>query len=114
MIFIRIKRKLSAIAFTVLLLQSAGLFFCGERDCLLGESDEICHTPLCSVLDNHDHSQQSFDFNQDDSCPCTCYLSYNIPEINPFSQSLVNPYFFIEPPSGFSTPPGRIDHVPRA
>lgn len=114
MIFTKIKRKLPLIALTVLLLQIIGLLYCGDSDCLLGEGDEICQTPLCSLLDKQDHAQQASDFNQDDSCPCTCYLSYNIPEINPFSYAFVDSYFFIESRLFLSIPANRIDHIPRA
>ncbi len=114
MIFIKIKKKLPAIAFTVLFLQVIGLFYCGDSDCLQGESDKICQTTLCSPPDNHDHAQQPCDFNHDDSYQCACYLFYNFTEINFFSDTFVNPYYFTESRLVRSIPASRIDHIPRA
>jgi len=114
MIFTKTNKKLRDVAFAVLLLQTIALLFCGDSDCLLGESDEICQTPLCTVLDNHDHSQPPFDSNQADSCPCACNLCYNIPEIRSFADTFVETYFLIEPRLFLSIPTSRIDHIPRA
>lgn len=114
MIFRKIKRKLPLIAFTVLLLQAIGLFYCGDKDCLLGESDEICRTSICCLFDNHDHSQEPSELNQDDSCQSTCCLSYIIPEFNSFSITFLVSCFYIEPRSFISTLVRRIDHIPRA
>jgi len=114
MIFSKIKRRLPLIAFTVLLLQAIGLFYCGDKDCLLGESDEICQTSVRCLFDNHGHSQEPTKLNQDDSCQSTCCLSYIIPEFNPFSNTFLVSHLFIEPRSFISTLVRRIDHIPRA
>lgn len=114
MLFKKIKRKLFATAFTVLLLQTIGLFYCGDTYCLSGENDEIVKTPPCCVPDTHDHSQQPSESNQDDCSQCACCLSYSIPDINAFPYIFIVPYFFIEPESLISMPVSRIDHIPRS
>jgi len=102
------------LASAVLFWQMLGLLFCGDIECLQGESGEICQTPLCSLFDNHDDSQLPFDLCQEDSCQCACNRSYNIPEIRPFSDTFVDSYFFVESRLFLSTPASRIDHIPRA
>ncbi|KAA3656782.1 MAG: hypothetical protein DWQ10_14655 [Calditrichaeota bacterium] len=114
MVLIKITRKLPVIAVAVLLLQSIGLLYCGDSDCLRGDSDEFCQTLVCSVLDSHDQSKQPSDFDQEDFCQCIYSHSHNIPEITFFSAIVVNSYFFMDAPLHITPPTNRIDHIPRA
>jgi hypothetical protein len=107
------RKKLRYLVFAMLLWQAPGLFFCGDVDCLHGDGDEICQTPLCSLLDSHNHSQPLSDFSQDDFCQCTCCFSIVVPQLQPFSLSFMGSPFSIEPQLFSSVPAGRIDHIPR-
>jgi len=113
MVFTKMRKKLRCLAFAMLLWQALGLFFCGDVDCLHGEGDEVCQTPLCSFLNSHNHSQPLLDFSQDDSCQCACCFSVVVPEIQPFSASFRSSQFSIEPQLFSSIPASGIDHIPR-
>ena len=108
------KRKLPVIAVTVLLIQSIGLFYCGDKDCLLDESDEICKISICSSLYNYGQLQQPSESNQDGCSQCACCLSYNLPDFNGLSTTFAVSYVFLEPRLFISRYVSPIDHIPRA
>jgi len=114
MIFGKLTTHIRLVAFTVLLLQAAGLAICPDSRCLEGESEEICQTALCSALDNAEHEEPTEDVDREDSCQCACFVSYNIPEVVSFSHLLSDNYVFSETHLTLSTPVIRIDHIPRA
>ncbi|MDZ7290317.1 MAG: hypothetical protein ONB44_08560 [candidate division KSB1 bacterium] len=72
----RIASLLLVICFTVSLL------FCGDADCLNGNSNEDCASLLCSLLNKHDASSSHDSFRgAGKDCSCVCHLPAVIPPV---------------------------------
>lgn len=70
----------STVVLILLLCQGAGQVFCGDRDCLNGNSAENCATLLCSLLGSHTEAPyQPVDPAQDQGkdCHCVCHVQFN-------------------------------------
>ncbi len=113
MIFGKLNTHLRIVAFMVLLLHVAGLAICPDSQCLEGDSEEICQTPLCSTLENEEHNDKPAEPDREDSCQCACFVSYNVPEIVSFSYIFSDNHVFSETPVAPTTPVTRIDHIPK-
>jgi hypothetical protein len=53
---------------------TASLFFCGDADCLNGNSDENCASLLCSLLNKHGAPSQEASSGDAKDCSCVCHL----------------------------------------
>ncbi|HWP83129.1 MAG TPA: hypothetical protein VNN76_10795 [Bacteroidota bacterium] len=58
---------LIAVVFTL------SLFWCGDPDCLTGNSNEDCASLICSLLDKHDTSSSTSGASSND-CSCVCHV----------------------------------------
>jgi hypothetical protein len=111
---IKEKKQINHLAWTVLILQFAGLFFCGEPEPLHSAGNEACKTLLCSIYDGHDAAPASSTAPQEDSCHCTCNFTYDVSfvgQIQAFFASVALPV--IQPAFYIAAPPYDIDHIPR-
>jgi hypothetical protein len=66
--YLRTTGLLIVVCFTV------SLFFCGDADCLNGNSDEDCASLLCSLLNKHHVPSQGASGGNAKDCSCVCHL----------------------------------------
>lgn len=103
----------SYLACVTLVGQLLGLIFCGDTDCLQGNSEESCTTLLCSLLAAHSSPPAQAGSGANDSCQCFCHLLINFPQINPQIAVLnIARLHMFEESHFFPAPAREIDHPP--
>ena len=113
--YIKKTKTIKHLAWAVLLTQFLTLFFCGEPECMLGESEEACKTLLCSTVDRHDDDSMHSHFPQQDFCNCACNFSYHITSPIQFTAVPVEGSMPEAPAVLYASAPlSGIDHIPRS
>jgi len=94
--------------------QILGIVFCGDADCLQGDSDENCATLLCSFLGKHSEPKPISN-DQNSSCQCFCHVLIDLPRITLYAAPFAGaPHYANEVLHLFSEPIRNIDHPPLA
>ena len=115
MLFFNLKTTLNIIAAMMLMAQCLGLVFCGDSNCLRGDSEEDCESLICSLLSNHSTPAPASASGTDHSCQCFCHLLIDPPNIAMFVSPFDNgPHFTGEAVQFLAEPVRNIDHPPLA
>ena len=102
-----------AIAAAMLIGQCLGVVFCGDSNCLQGDSEENCATLVCSLLSKHTVPTRQSTNDQDHSCQCFCHLLIEAPKTPVFVTPLGDtPHYVSDVIHFFSAPARNIDHPP--
>lgn len=56
----------------ILVTFTLSLFWCGDPECLTGQSNEDCASLVCSLLDKHETASSASGSTND--CSCVCHL----------------------------------------
>lgn len=50
------------------------LLWCGDVECLSGESDDLCSSVLCTLLTSHESASGESGTADDQECACACHV----------------------------------------